>query len=123
MPMEGAVASRGLQVDLRLSPATISADPDRLEHAISNLLTNAVKYAKSRLSIQLENGLLTIQNDCDAITDEDLKHLFDRFYTGSNGNTGIGLSLAREIIELHGGRIKAERTADGILFRVSLCLR
>ena len=119
MPMEGAVASRGLQVDLSLSPMTISADPDRLEHAFANLLTNAVKYAKSRLSIQLENGLLTIQNDCDAITDEDLKHLFDRFYTGANGNTGIGLSLAKEIIELHGGRIRAERTTDGIRFLVS----
>ena len=116
MPMEGVVKSRELDVELSLSPTRITADPDRMEHAISNLLTNAVKYARTRLSIRLENGTLSIQNDCDALTDEELAHLFDRFYTGSNGNTGIGLSLAKEIIELHGGKIRAERTDNGIRF-------
>ena len=120
MPMEGAVLSRGLNVELSLNQHKVSADPDRLEQAISNLITNAIKYAKSRLAIKLDNGLLTIQNDCDQISDNDLNHLFDRFYTGEKGNTGIGLSLAKEIIELHGGKINAGRTADGIVFAVKL---
>ncbi|MBQ6231844.1 MAG: HAMP domain-containing histidine kinase [Eubacterium sp.] len=120
MPMEGAVLSRGLDVELSLEPHKVSADPDRLEQAISNLITNALKYAKSRLSIKLEKGLLTIQNDCDYISDNDLAHLFDRFYTGEKGNTGIGLSLAKEIIELHGWKISAGRTNDGIVFAINL---
>ncbi len=120
MPMEGAVLSRGLNVELSLNQHKVSADPDRLEQAISNLITNAIKYAKSRLTIKLENGLLTIQNDCDQISDNDLNHLFDRFYTGEKGNTGIGLSLAKEIIELHGWKINAGRTTDGIVFAVKL---
>ena len=120
MPMEGAVLSRGLNVELSLNQHKVSADPDRLEQAISNLITNAIKYAKSRLAIKLDNGLLTIQNDCDQISDNDLNHLFDRFYTGEKGNTGIGLSLAKEIIELHGWKINAGRTADGIVFAVKL---
>jgi len=120
MPMEGAVLSRGLQVELALAPETVSADPDRLEHAISNLLTNAVKYARTRLSISLRDKTLTIQNDCDPLTDEELKHLFDRFYTGRNGNTGIGLSLAKDIIGLHGWKLRAERTGGGIVFIINI---
>ena len=63
MPMEGAVISRNLNVNLALSPCKVSADPDRLEQAITNLITNALKYAKSSLFIKLENGQLRMQND------------------------------------------------------------
>ncbi|MBR6173659.1 MAG: HAMP domain-containing histidine kinase [Eubacterium sp.] len=120
MPMEGAILSRGLQVELNLLPATVSADPDRLEHAISNLLTNAVKYAKTKLSLAMNERVLIIQNDCDPLSDEELTHIFDRFYTGRNGNTGIGLSLSKEIINLHGWKLRAERTGDGISFLINI---
>ena len=120
MPMEGAVISRNLNVNLALSPCKVSADPDRLEQAITNLITNALKYAKSSLFIKLENGQLRMQNDCEYISDNDLSHLFDRFYTGENGNTGIGLALAREIILLHGWKITAGRTSDGIEFVIDI---
>ena len=120
MPMEGAVISRNLNVNLALSPCRVSADPDRLEQAITNLITNALKYAKSSLFIKLENGQLRMQNDCEYISDNDLSHLFDRFYTGENGNTGIGLALAREIILLHGWKITAGRTSDGIEFVIDI---
>ena len=120
MPMEGVILSRGLQVELTLATETVSADPDRLEHAISNLLTNAVKYARTRLSISLRDKTLIIQNDCDPLTDEEIAHLFDRFYTGRNGNTGIGLSIAKDIIGLHGWKLRAEKTHDGIMFIINI---
>ena len=119
MPMEGAVLSRGLNVRLSLEPDMVSADPDRLEQAISNLITNAVKYAKSRLNISLQYKTLIIENDCDPLSNEELDHLFDRFYTGRNGNTGIGLSLAKDIITLHGWKIRADRGEDGIRFSIT----
>ncbi|HBE10257.1 MAG TPA: two-component sensor histidine kinase, partial [Lachnospiraceae bacterium] len=50
--------------------------------------------------------------------DEELEHIFDRFYTGKNGNTGIGLALAKELIELHGWSIRAEKKDGGVLFRI-----
>ena len=119
MPLEGAVMSRGLSVSLELGKRTVLADPDRLDQAVSNILTNAIKYAKSSLRISLDERHLLIGNDCDGLTDDELRHIFERFYTGRNGNTGIGLALAKEIIELHGWSITACRSADGIVFDVA----
>lgn len=116
MPFEGTVLSRGLTVRLALEPMTVQADPDRLGHAVTNLLTNALKYARSEIAVSCGNGTVTIRNDCEELTDDTLRHLFERFYTGRGGNTGIGLSLAKELIELHGWKITAERTENGIRF-------
>ena len=116
MPFEGTVINRGLEVTLDLEPMTVSADPDKLEHAISNLITNALKYAKKGIRISCGKGEIRIENDCDSLTDDVLEHLFERFYTGRDGNTGIGLSIARDYIHLHGWNITAERTGNGICF-------
>ena len=116
MPLEGAIMNRGLSVSFESSELTVNADPDRLEQAISNLLTNAIKYAKSCLSVTLKEHFLTIQNDCADLSNNEIKHLFDRFYTGKNGNTGIGLALAKDMVELHGWKLEAKRIPDGIEF-------
>ena len=118
MPFEGTVLNRGLTVKLDLHPMRVSADPDKLEHAISNLLTNALKYAQTYIRISCGEGMLCIANDCAALTDDTLAHLFERFYSGRDGNTGIGLSLAKDLIELHGWSLIAKRTEDGICFEV-----
>ena len=118
MPFEGTVLSRGLDVSLDLQPMTVSADPDKLEHAVTNLLTNALKYAKTKITVSSGDGKVCIANDCEAIPDDTLSHLFERFYTGRAGNTGIGLSLAKELIELHGWRLSAYRTDAGICFEI-----
>ncbi len=97
MPFEGTILSKGLEVSLDLQPMTVSADPDKLEHAVSNLLTNAVKYAQTRIQISCGKAMILIENDCTEISDDTLTHLFERFYTGPDGNTGIGLSLAKEL--------------------------
>lgn len=114
MPFEGAVASRGLKVSLSLNGGTVQADPEQLEHAVTNLMTNAVKFAASRIEIASDGGAIRIWNDCEPISEEELKHLFDRFYTGRNGNTGIGLAIARDIVRLHGGSVRAEYEGGGL---------
>lgn len=48
-----------------------------------------------------------ISDDGDGIDKDDLPHVFERFYTGKKGNTGIGLALTKEIIKMHGGEIRA----------------
>ena len=116
MPFEGTVLTKGLRVQLDLQPMTIAADPEKLEHAVSNLLTNALKYAKTEIRITCDSTKLCMENDCEPITDDVLRHLFDRFYTGRDGNTGIGLSIAKDLIELHGWKLTAQRTETGIAF-------
>lgn len=118
MPLEGTVKSRGLLVELELSETKVLADPAQMEHAITNLLTNAMKYAISRIRIRCHDGELILWNDAAGLDEEELQHIFDRFYTGKNGNTGIGLALAKEIIELHGWTIQAENAEDGVAFRI-----
>ncbi len=118
MPMEGVIRSRNLEVELDLQEAKVSADANHLEHAVTNLLTNAIKYAVHRIRISNRQNELTIWNDVEEFSDDELSHLFDRFYTGKNGNTGIGLALAKDIIGLHGWSISAERQEEGVAFRI-----
>lgn len=121
MPLEGVVRNRGLAVELQLGVGTVSADPDQLEHAVTNLLTNAIKYSAGRIRITSSAEELMIWNDLPKdfpLSEKDLAHLFDRFYTGPNGNTGIGLALAKEIIELHGWKVSAELLGEGLAFRI-----
>ena len=120
MPFEGTVLTKGLSAELSLDTMTVSADPVKLEHAVSNLLTNALKFAETRISVTCGNGSIRIENDCEQISDETLRHLFDRFYTGRGGNTGIGLSIAKDLIELHGWKLNAVRTENGIGFIISV---
>ena len=116
MPFEGTVLARKLNVELELSEMAVMADPDKLDHAISNLLTNALKYAQTQIRISCGDGIVIIENDCEQLNDEELAHIFDRFYTGRDGNTGIGLSIAKEIIGLHNWKLTAKRTDMGIMF-------
>ena len=120
MPFEGAVLTKSLHVMLDLQPMTADADPEKLEHAFSNLLTNALKYARTEITISCGSGQIRIANDCEPLQGDEIHHLFDRFYTGRGGNTGIGLSIAKDLINLHGWKLNAEQTKNGIAFVVRL---
>ena len=116
LPFVEMQRGRGIQLDLH--PMKVSADPGQLEHALTNLLTNALKYARTEIRISCGGGLICIENDCDSLTDDVVQHLFERFYTGPDGNTGIGLSLAKDYLTLHGWTITAVRTENGIRFEI-----
>lgn len=87
----------------------IEADEKLLERAFTNILSNAVRYAKTQISISgklIENQLqITISNDGEAISEQDQEHLFERFYKGKGGHFGIGLAITKEIVERHKGTI------------------
>ena len=99
---------------------------------ISILLDNALKYTAENGRIFLNaygNGkksVIEIGNTCSTEEIPDLSRLFERFYrpdssrSKSTGGTGIGLSIAKATAEAHGGTIKAERTSDGIMFKIVL---
>ena len=99
------------------------ADPDRINQVLNNLVGNAVKFTPNNGSIIIEAGFdqenkeikISVQDTGSGIAQNNLKKVFDKFYQADGKKahseiigTGIGLSIAKEIVELYGGRIWAE---------------
>ena len=120
--------SKGVNLDTELSenlPA-VSADEDRIGQVMLNLVGNALQYTPSggrvviRATRQGQEVQIDIQDTGVGIPAEHLPHLFDRFYRvdksrsrGAGGGSGIGLTIAKRIVETHGGRIWAESQGAG----------
>ena len=105
-------------------PVMVSCDDTRLRRAVTNILSNGVRYARSQLRLTCRadkrHVTIRIQDDGDGIAEEDLPHIFDRFYMGRSGKSGIGLALTREIIHLHKGTIRAYNGETGAVFEISI---
>ena len=121
-----AAASGGIAIvpDFPEKPVMVSCDDTRLRRAVTNVLSNGVRYARSQLRLTCRTDkrhvTIRIQDDGDGIAAEDLPHIFDRFYMGKNGKSGIGLALAKEIIHLHKGTIRAYNGDGGAVFEISI---
>lgn len=108
------------------------ADPDKLSRVFNNLIKNAVKYSKENTDIDIsilnkENqATVKITNKGKQIPKEKLDKIFEKFYrldssrTSKTGGSGLGLAIAKEIVELHGGRIYAESDMKETTFSVIL---
>ncbi len=100
----------------------ILADETRIEQVVANLVSNAMKYApkgeiKISGSVRPEQVVVCVSDEGPGIDPKDLPHIFDRFYRSTNAvkqtkGAGLGLYLARAIIEAHGGRIWADPKPD-----------
>ena len=124
--VEPAAAAGGIAIvpDFPEEPVMVSCDDTRLRRAVTNILSNGVRYARSelRLTCRADRRQVTIriQDDGDGIAEADLPHIFDRFYMGQSGKSGIGLALTREIIHLHKGTIRARNGDTGAVFEISI---
>ena len=109
--------------DFPEEPVMVKCDDTQMRRAVTNILTNGLRYARSelRLTCRTEKRHVTIriQDDGDGIAAEDLPHIFDRFYMGKNGKSGIGLALTKEIIHLHKGTIRAYKGDSGAVFEIT----
>jgi signal transduction histidine kinase len=103
----------------------VDADPLRIEQAIANLLSNALRYAPEGtgqvvLSLeQTQNGVkLTVSDNGPGIPAGDLPRVFDRFWRGdksrarSTGGAGLGLAITKQLIAMHGGEIGVESAVE-----------
>ena len=124
--VEPTAAASGITItpDFPETPVMVSCDDTRLRRAVTNILSNGVRYARSelRLTCRADKRYVTIriQDDGDGIAEEDLPHIFDRFYMGRSGKSGIGLALTKEIIHLHKGTIRAYNGDGGAVFEISI---
>ena len=124
--VEPTAAASGITIvpDFPEEPVMFSCDDTRLRRAVTNILSNGVRYARSelRLTCRADKRHVTIriQDDGDGIAEEDLPHIFDRFYMGKSGKSGIGLALTKEIIHLHKGTIRAYNGDTGAVFEISI---
>ena len=124
--VEPTAAADGITItpDFPETPIMVSCDDTRLRRAVTNILSNGVRYARSQLHLTCRtdkrNATIRIQDDGDGIAEADLPHIFDRFYMGKSGKSGIGLALTKEIIHLHKGTIRAYNGDSGAVFEISI---
>lgn len=116
---EARLHAPGRRVETSVTPADlrITADPDRVHQVLANLTANALRHGPAdrpvALSASADNGdvVLTVTDEGPGIAAEDAERVFERFYRadparpGSSGGAGLGLSIARWIVDLHGGDI------------------
>lgn len=119
------IKKRNIKIDLDIeNELSIMGDEKGLARAVGNIISNAVRFTKSQIKVsgKKENGriVLEIYNDGEPIKEEELQNIFERFFIGEKGNTGIGLSMAQDIIKLHKGTIKAVNKDDGVSFIIRI---
>jgi CheY-like chemotaxis protein len=133
-----AADARNIHLQTELDPlvSPVSGDPDRIQQIIWNLLSNAIKFTPEggRVAVRLEHIhthiQITISDTGQGIDPELLLHVFDRFrqadssITRTHGGLGLGLSIARQLVEMHGGTVTAESpgAGQGTVFKVILPL-
>ena len=130
---ETQLADKNLHCTVDGTVTMAFVDRDRMQQVLTNLLSNAIKYSCENGSIRIEVKeetdavLLRVEDQGIGIAKEDLKLIFERFYrvdksrNRRTGGTGIGLTIAKAIVEAHGGRITAESiSGEGSRFQVLL---
>ncbi len=120
-----ALKSRGIEPRIELTEQRIlrSVNKASLSRVFSNLLNNAVKYSDGDLHITLsDSGIITFANRAEELSAIDVEQLFDRFYTveAAHHSTGLGLSIARTLVERMGGKINAEYSGGQLIISIGL---
>jgi signal transduction histidine kinase len=120
----GTTREHRLELDLPIASVVVDADRDRLAQVIGNLFSNAIKYSPDggvievRLRIERATARLSVTDEGVGIPREHQGRIFEKFFRGGAvaagiGGTGLGLAVAREIVEAHGGEI-GFRSTEGI---------
>lgn len=130
-----ALREKDLSWELSLDhDVVISCDSDKIQRVFDNLLRNAVNYSYpgTRIHVTLEKGLtnvvVSVENQGQTIPPDKLDRIFEQFFrldsarSSSSGGAGLGLAIAKEIVELHGGSIQAQSAEERVSFQVTLPL-
>lgn len=121
----GALDEKGIVPEVHITENTIvrMVNKASLERVFSNLLNNALKYSDGDLEITLSDiGEITFSNTSQRLSAVEVEQLFDRFYTveAARNSTGLGLSIARTLVERMGGTITASYDNKRLTIRIKL---
>ncbi len=127
------LSGKDLTLETDIQPRLVTVgDPDKLARVFDNLLRNAVSYSPPGGRIRLTatgdaTGVrVRMENQGQGIPEGELSNIFQRFYrldaarSSATGGAGLGLAIAKEIVESHGGTIAAESTGETVIFQVTL---
>ncbi|MFN7341655.1 MAG: sensor histidine kinase [Opitutia bacterium] len=112
--MRERLRGEGARLEISIEDREGGADPTQARRLVQNLLENAVAHARgmSRLVVRVRGARVEVEDDGPGVATAELGRLFDRFYRADRsrrqGGSGIGLSIVRQVAELHGGRAWAE---------------
>ena len=98
--------------------ASFTGDTESWQIVLENLLDNAIRYAKSQITIDLTAKELSIYNDGSNIDEEKVNTIFNAYEKGSNGNYGLGLSIVKRTVNLFGYYITVENLNNGVKFTI-----
>ncbi|GAB5470340.1 MAG: HAMP domain-containing sensor histidine kinase [Rhodospirillales bacterium] len=123
--------NKTLDLQLAVGEAVLSADPGRIRQVLTILLENALCYGGQRVTVRLDSApdgyAVILSDDGAGLTEDELEHVFERFFRGSNaalrydGGAGLGLPVAKAIVEAHGGKITLISAAgEGVTARFTL---
>ncbi|MCH5196192.1 MAG: HAMP domain-containing histidine kinase [Oscillospiraceae bacterium] len=120
-----AMTEKGIDPKVRITERKIVRTLNRAElsRVFSNLLNNAIKYSGGDLEITLsDDGAVTFSNTAEGLDPVQVERLFDRFYTveSARNSTGLGLSIAKTLVEQSGGSISAEYSKNRLVITVTL---
>lgn len=112
--IEGYAMQESVEIECHFEndDTVVLADRQLLSTIISNLMSNAIRYAKSKVVIDVRTSDMTtdivVSDDGNGLSEEDLKYLFVRYYVGKTGHSGLGLSAAKSAAEYMGCTLKGE---------------
>ncbi|MGC9220463.1 MAG: sensor histidine kinase [Solirubrobacteraceae bacterium] len=115
----GMRRSPDLRFTVELEPTTIANSADRVARAVGNVVDNARRWSKAdgEVQVRLHAGALSVRDHGPGFRDEDLQHVFERFYRSAEARrmpgSGLGLAIVKQAAEAHGGFVSAGNAPDG----------
>ncbi|MBN2852532.1 MAG: HAMP domain-containing histidine kinase [Clostridia bacterium] len=106
-------------IEMNLSEVSFTGDKESWLIAIENIMDNAIRYAKTKVRIELNENELSIYNDGSHIDERQLTNIFNAYEKSVDGKFGLGLSIVKRTVEMFGYHVEANNFDDGVIFKIS----